>query len=207
MIKNIIFDMDGVIIDSAKQITMFYADLMKLSGFPKPSKKLLIEAYKLTYRESLEKMLPVKNKEILEKVSKFGSEIYPKYEKYLKLTKNCKETLEELSKKFKLSIVTGRSDFSTIHVLEKFEIKKFFDTIVTYECYKKPKPDPEPILVALGKLNSKPEESIYVGDSDIDAIAAKAARVKAIIYSNKKVPNADFYIDSLNEIELIASNS
>lgn len=203
MIKNIIFDMDGVILDSFKSNCMFNSDVMKLGGFPKPSSKQLKIAHTLSFRQVIKLFLPNEDEKTYEKMFKIGTEIYPKYIKYIKLMKDCKKTLIELSEKFRLAIVTGRRMYSVKLIFEKFDIKNFFDVVVTYDIYNKPKPDPEPLLVALKKLKSKPEESLYIGDGEVDVQAAKAAGIKVIIISNREVSGADFYIDSLTEIKSI----
>ena len=59
-------------------------------------------------------------------------------------------------------------------------LEHFFDVIVASDDTERHKPDPEPILYALGQLNAEPREAAYVGDSPFDIRAAKAAGVHAV---------------------------
>ena len=62
---------------------------------------------------------------------------------------------------------------------------KYFDVIVTFEDYSKPKPDPEPIFVAMKKLGSRPEETVYIGDAMADMKAANSAGVRFMAYKSR----------------------
>ncbi len=87
--------------------------------------------------------------------------------------------LKELD--FKLGIITGKiMFFAEKHLREAgFDIK-WFDAISTVETTKKHKPDPEPLLYVMDKLNVKPEETLYVGDAISDYECAKNAKVEYI---------------------------
>jgi HAD superfamily hydrolase (TIGR01548 family) len=90
-----------------------------------------------------------------------------------------KPQLENLHKKHRLGIVTGRPKEETVYVLRKFGVETLFDVVVTMEDYppQKAKPDPLPIKLALEKLGV--QEAVYVGDSVDDISAAKGAGVRA----------------------------
>ena len=59
-------------------------------------------------------------------------------------------------------------------------LRDCFDVVVAYEDTERHKPDPEPVLAALEKLQATPAEAAYVGDSPFDVRAAKAAGVFAV---------------------------
>ena len=85
-------------------------------------------------------------------------------------------------------------------MLSHLGIEKFFDVLMTAEKYSKPKPNPEPLLLALKKLNLKPDQVVYIGDTQIDADAAKAAGITFIHYGKKNVNGYDHHIDYFNEL-------
>ena len=66
---------------------------------------------------------------------------------------------------------------STMITLNKLDLTKFFDWVITGDDVKNPKPDPEAILLALDRLSLGPDRAIFVGDSTADIAAAKAAKV------------------------------
>jgi phosphoglycolate phosphatase-like HAD superfamily hydrolase len=64
--------------------------------------------------------------------------------------------------------------------LKAHRIEKYFDLILAKEDQPKPKPSPEGVIKAMQHFSAKPEESIFIGDSAVDIISAKLARVPCI---------------------------
>jgi len=87
------------------------------------------------------------------------------------------ETLKELGAK--VGLVTNTSAKAVNTVFENHGLKSCFDVVVTRENVKRLKPDPEGILLAAKKLGAT--NCFMVGDLVLDVLAAKGARVKAII--------------------------
>jgi HAD superfamily hydrolase (TIGR01548 family) len=83
--------------------------------------------------------------------------------------------LRRLRARARLALFTGRTRRELNHTLDGLKMRGFFDRIVTAEDVKKGKPDPEGLLVAMGK--TKPSRGIYVGDNVDDAKAARAGQV------------------------------
>jgi len=97
------------------------------------------------------------------------------------------ETLQELRDQgHLLGIVTGRPRAEAHWALDRFGWRKFFSLLVPREKQDdRTKPDPFPLLYALGILNAaglsiQPQESVYIGDSVDDMTAARAANMHAI---------------------------
>ena len=67
--------------------------------------------------------------------------------------------------------------------LEKYEIKDYFDTVLTADDTTRHKPDPQPINITLEKLGSVPENAIMLGDTIFDLLCAKNAGVKSVLVS------------------------
>jgi pyrophosphatase PpaX len=89
------------------------------------------------------------------------------------------ETIETLKKKgYKLAIVTTKREDVAFKGLRLMKLDSFFDVMIAYDHVKKVKPDPEPIFLALEKLDSKPEETLMVGDNFHDVLAGKNAGTK-----------------------------
>jgi pyrophosphatase PpaX len=81
----------------------------------------------------------------------------------------------------RLGIVTAKRHRTVALALDRFpELRDHFDVVVGYEDTQRHKPDPEPVLVALERLDASPAEAAYVGDSPFDIRAAKAAGVHAV---------------------------
>lgn len=88
---------------------------------------------------------------------------------------------------FLLGIVTSKTDYVVFDNLEELKIGSYFDIVVTHQDTDIHKPNPEPILLALEKLNVKNEEAIYVGDHENDISAGNNANVKTglMAYSHR----------------------
>ncbi|MDD2494091.1 MAG: HAD-IA family hydrolase, partial [Tissierellia bacterium] len=167
MISTVLFDFDGtlantnqLIINSFKHIySAFRGDecdeeyIMSTFGEPllttmnRDFGKYNIEDVLACYREY--------------QVDRFNSEVT--------LYDNVPEILDYLKKrKIKLGIVTSRLKNSTVTAIKNFNIDKYFDVVITADDTEKHKPHKEPLMMALNVLNSKPEETYYVGDSKFD---------------------------------------
>ena len=199
MIKVVLFDVDGVLIDSVEANWKFHNFLNKKFG----GRELSLEEYEekffsKTMRENTKECCPSLTETELEEACKYGVQMYPSFHKYIKMKPHVVEILEALNKKFRLGIVTGRVE--TI-ILKDLNIEKYFEHQVTIKDYKNSKPHPEPLLMALKKFSVKPEEAIYIGDQWNDAEAAKNAGLKSIIYG--KATKGDYNIEDLLEIPTV----
>lgn len=122
-----------------------------------------------------------------------------------------KKILQNLYRKYRLGIVTGRPKDEAFYVLQENGILEFFDVIITMQDYPedKAKPNPFSINLALEKLGRK--NAIYIGDSIDDMKAAQNAKIKAIgvmppnISSDrlKQLMNANGAMNILNDITQI----
>lgn len=82
----------------------------------------------------------------------------------------------------RLGIVTSAGRNIVTGVLERTDILKFFSTLVTADDITHFKPHPEPLYLALEQLGSTVEESLMVGDSQADMLAAKAAGMDMALF-------------------------
>jgi pyrophosphatase PpaX len=79
--------------------------------------------------------------------------------------------------------------------LARLGIEHLLDLVLTLEDVVRPKPDPEVIVRALGRLGARPREALFIGDSDKDILAARAAGVDMALYLPEH--NRAFYDDRL----------
>lgn len=88
------------------------------------------------------------------------------------------ELLESLSKKYKMAVVTGRPRKDCNIFLNRFNLHKYFQSVVCMEDTPKPKPDAGPCLKALQELSAK--KAIMIGDTPDDIVSANLAKIGAI---------------------------
>jgi len=81
----------------------------------------------------------------------------------------------------KMAVVTNKSTVFTLPLLQQFNLTQYFGAIVCGDTLPVRKPDPAMIHYACGLLGAKPEESLMIGDSINDALAARAAGVPVLL--------------------------
>lgn len=89
-----------------------------------------------------------------------------------------------------LGIVTGRPKKEAEYTLHKNKIKELFDVVVAMEDTQRGKPFPDPILKAIDLLNI--QNTVYIGDSPSDVLAAEAAKIPSIYIGNQNIGTIRF---------------
>ncbi|MBS3112851.1 HAD-IA family hydrolase [Candidatus Woesearchaeota archaeon] len=196
MIKIVIFDFDGVIVNSTKHNIDFANQMLKHFGKPELSRGDEKDAYTMTSREFYNKYLY--DVGIIRSLF-FMKRLFKKTLNEFKATKHLNKLLKILKKKYKLAIVTNRAG-ETYEILEYLGLRDNFDLILTVEHIKKPKPSPEGIKKVLKYFTFKPSEAVYIGDTSFDSLAAKRAGVISIILKNRK-DGGDYKIKDLFDIK------
>ena len=181
--KCLLFDMDGTIADTDEMIRLSYEDMYARYGHG--HKKSWDEVMYFSgppLRETLVKEFPDVPLDELLKV--FAEISDPYYDSTVKIFPHEIETLEYLFKKgYKMGVVTNKATYKAQYVLEMLGIDKYFDVLIGREDVVKGKPSGEGILTAMNRLGFNKEETLYIGDNDIDYFTALDALVDAMIVS------------------------
>lgn len=90
------------------------------------------------------------------------------------------EMLKQLHGRYPLAIVSARDEMGTMRFLEKFDLVRYFDAIVTGLSAKYTKPYPDPVLLAAQKMNVPPENCLMIGDTTVDIRAGKSAGAQTL---------------------------
>ncbi|WP_056933643.1 HAD family hydrolase [Thermococcus barophilus] len=126
----------------------------------------------------------------------------------VKIFPDVPQALSELrTMELKLAAVSNASQECTEFVLDLFGLRKHFDVVYgkDYSNLDGAKPSPYLIEKALKALSASPNEALVVGDSRLDILAGKRARVKTVnVIRFERVEGADYYVKSLWElVELV----
>lgn len=209
MKKYILFDNDGVLVHT--EPLYFKANIKALKEYFdvelefKEYMKIMSEGTTV-WQKALDKGFSLNEIEI----ARNKRNIY--YQEYLKseniLITGVKEVLNELSKNYKMGIVTTsrRVDFEIIH--KDLGIVDFMDFVLCEEDYNHAKPHPEPYLTGLKIFGAKKDETIVVEDSTRGLTAAFKAGIECVIVKNEFTITQDFskasyFIDTLSELKTI----
>lgn len=183
--KTVIYDCDGVILDSIESNYIFYNRIMNGLGRPpidrfcQTSERVLHTYSYLDVMEHFFANDPQKAEAIA-----IGKTIrYKELMPYMRREDELVETLTALKGHVDLAVCTNRAS-SMEMIIEDFGLEGFFGCIMTAGKVTHPKPHPEPLLKVLEHYAITPQEALFVGDSEVDMQAAAAAGVPFIAYKS-----------------------
>lgn len=201
-----IFDLDGVIVDTAKYHYLAWkklADELEID-FTHEHNELLKGVSRI---RSLEIILELGKKEI--STSDFERFLIQKNEDYLKYIDkmDASEILPDVLEKLKFiksihgKIVLGSASKNAKPILEKVGLINYFDAIVDGNDVSKAKPDPEVFLIGAQKVNSNPLECVVFEDAVAGIQAANVAGMLSIGIGSKETLNeADYVFTDFTQI-------
>jgi len=199
-IQAVVFDCDGVLFDTEAANRIYYGRLLQNFGQPVLTEEQFAFVHMHTVAEAIEYLFP--DEKIRDAVHDFRKRIdYQEYLIYLDIEPHLVSLLEKLRPQTKTAIATNRSD-SMNRLLAEFNLDGYFDLVVTSSDVERPKPHPEGLLKILSYFKLAPHQTIYVGDSKLDELAAEAARIPLVAYRNRDLAS-DHHIDTLKDLEEI----
>lgn len=203
MIKAILFDVDGVLVDSREAVYKFRKRLFEKAGHADIDEKHIKEGFHLPLKAVIDKALRSKgisDQEEIDRVYNLSFDPSIREGQDFKFPKELESTLKDLHSEFKLGIITSRIRLGLDEIFEIMPIEKYFDVIISLDDVENHKPHPEPLEKALRKLGIKANEAVYIGDSDTDILAAHAAGMPSIHLSDIKHELAHHHIKDFFEI-------
>lgn len=206
--KAVIFDLDGVIVDTAKFHFKAWKKLANDLGFDFTEEQN--EQLKGVSRvESLKKILKWGNMELTE--DEFNRQMALKNENYLsyvdqmednEILPGVSKVLNYLNEK-NIPYALGSASKNARTILHKINIYEDFDAIVDGTDVSKAKPDPEVFFIAAERLNVKPEECIVFEDSVAGIQAANNGKMLSIGIGDKTtLKEADYVFADFTEIDI-----
>lgn len=181
--KAIIFDLDGLVIDSEPLWAIADTRLLGKRGFT-PTKELFIKRMGTSFKRSMDVYKEEFGiKESTESLVKERLKIFlGLLEKKIKPMEGLYQLLEQLSySKIKLAIATS-GHFKKIikdKILKRLKIEKYFKVVITGESVKNLKPAPDIFLFAAKKLKIDPADCLVLEDAPNGIEAARRAGMKS----------------------------
>jgi len=204
--KAVIFDMDGVIVDSMPYHFLAWYEALRpygvrVSCFDVYAKEG--ERWSKSLRDFLKKEGIAPSRKLLSEIFIFRQKIFKKYFKRF-IFKDAERVLCALKKRgYLLSLVTGTPDYEVKRILPN-KLYRIFNSIIAGNNVKKGKPHPEPYLKAAKMLKVNPSECVVIENAPYGIESAKRARMLCIAVSTSLpaefLNNADFIVDKLGKI-------
>lgn len=215
MIDTIIFDLDGVLIDSKDIHFKALNDAIRKCGI----------RYQITYQDHINNYdgLPTKvklkilneagiisqkkNKQIQLHKNKYAT---IEFKKKIKYSKEIYEMFKILSENFKIGIATNAVQATLDLSIKNLKIKKFVKSAISTKQVMNPKPHPEIYLRSILNLNSNPKNTLIIEDSHFGRLAAKDSGAHLMPIKNlsevtyKKITN---FISNLDKPSSISINT
>jgi len=195
-LKAIIFDLDGTLINSAipfkkmkSRIIKYLEDIGVTPGLLN-EEMLNFEITHLAVNDLRSKGFSQQYiKKALDEVSNIMNEVEIESSDDASLIPNVPETLKALKNRgLKLGLMTRSCREYAEKILEKFDLRKFFDVIIARDDVENPKPDPSHAIKLLGFLNVNAEETLFIGDHWSDAECAKRSGLKFVLFKREGSP-------------------
>lgn len=207
-LKGFIFDLDGVITDTAEYHYLGWKKLAEEEGmeFDREFNEKFrgvsrMECLDLLLEANDRKVTPEERKELAERKNNYYRESLKNISQD-NLLEGIEEILNSLKERgYKLAIASASKNTSI--VVKKLDIKDMFDTISDGHSVKNSKPAPDLFLHTAEKLNLKPKKCVVFEDAAAGIDAALAANMTAVgIGPKKRVGHAHYRFDSVQDIEL-----
>ena len=203
--KAIIFDMDGVLVDSMPYHAEAWIQAFATAGIEVEKREIYelegsnhMQTVDIIFRRS--GRIPT-NKDA-EELSKKKIDIFNKIE-HVRPFDGIKELLDELAPKYSLAVVSG-SNHNTVHELMDTFFPGAFKVIIDGDDVKKSKPDPEPYLMAVEKLHVQKEECVVIENAPLGIRSAKSAGLRCIAVvaylGRESLNEADMIVESHREL-------
>ncbi|MCK5833536.1 HAD-IA family hydrolase [bacterium] len=204
MIKAVLWDLDGTILDTTELILLSYRhafatvisreieDKESLSNFGEPLISVMTR-YSPKHAEAL--------------MNAYRDHNHKHHDNYIEPFAGIIDALANIKRRgFKQAIVTSKTEWLSRRGLKLFELLGYFDEIVGFESTEEHKPLPAPALETIRRMKVLPSDVLFVGDSLADCLCAEKAGIKFVFVKWGPNPDAlgekipDYSIDDPRDI-------
>lgn len=207
MIKAVIFDMDGLMIDSERVTYEGYViECGKLGvsidrEFYKKLLGLPVAAIWQTFRDQYGQSFP--SEQVMDRVHQYMEDLFE--QEGVPVKEGLFDLLSYLKDhNYKTVVATSSTRDRVDRILSRTGLDRFFDASICGNEVEHGKPDPDIFLKACGKADVSPTEALVLEDSEMGILAAYSAKIPVICVPDMKYPGKEFeektaaIVDSLN---------
>lgn len=204
--KLIIFDFDGVLVDTEyttfdyyRKVLPSYGIYLKEEDFKYKIGRKSIDFFKDVLKDKFDL-------EFVESLTNQKREAFAQdVKKYLKPIEGAFELLEACKKKGLQMAIGSQNEKPVIQkALDEFNIRKYFQITTSLQDLKNKKPHPEAFLMVANYVRVLPSESVVIEDAPVGILAAKLGGFKSIgitsSFSKEELKGADLIINSMKQL-------
>lgn len=196
-----LFDLDGVLVDSFDAWFHQFQDVLRHFGFEPISEEVFRRHWGRSTEDDVNTFMPGI---AVDAVRQYFHDHYDEYMPYLMITPHAHEVLKELKNLgLQLGCVTNSHRRIVQHILAYLRMGELFDAVITADDVKRPKPAPDMIVQICRRLNVMPQHAVFIGDTDTDSRAGLAAGCRVIGY---RFGNGERVMD-LTELPVLVKKS
>lgn len=203
MIKGVIFDLDGTLIDSNAFLGESWILTFKKLGYDITYTFYLKELRGLSAKDIIKKVTGIEEEKKVKDIIVLRREIFLNFINKIKVFPEVPSVLDTLSSMgIKMAIASSLAS-DLMEIVRKNVGLNQIDVWISSDIVKLGKPHPDIFIEAMKRINVDRKECIIVGDSKNDIIPAKKLHVKAVlvnrIVTDEEV-EADYKIDNLTKL-------
>lgn len=175
-ITTILFDFDGTLLDTNELIIQTFEHVLNKHFPGQYSREDILPFLGPTLVDTFSKVDEDNAEQLIEEYRAWN---YAHHDRLAVEFDGVSQTLRTLKEQgFKLAIVSTKRNTMVHKGIELLEVGNIFDTVIGLDDVQHAKPDPEPINLALQRLNATKEEAIMIGDNYHDIEGGQNAGVK-----------------------------
>lgn len=195
--KLVVYDCDGVILDSKGANMAFYNHILERFGMPPLHGEQLEFVHTSTAQGAVEYLF--RSTPFVEEARAYLEVVdNTPFIPLLRLEPHIRTTLMRLRTTCRTAIATNRGMSMTL-IIKEHRLGDLFDLVVTCLDVHHPKPHPECLFTILGHFRLLPNEALYIGDSEVDRLVSEGAEVPFASYRNKNL-KARYYLDDHRDV-------
>lgn len=186
-IRGVIFDLDGTLVDSLQAIRTAFVHTLDTLDLDVDVEKSFSEMMNWPLTVGMEKIFP--GTDLNEAVKVFRTKYYSIYKDMTPIKQGIPEILTYLSGSgVRLTVATNKHAPYARELLEHLGIDGFFEAVIGVGDVPNPKPASDMVDAALAKMGTTRDDTILVGDSQVDIETAKNSRIDVYVVSDSFDP-------------------
>jgi pyrophosphatase PpaX len=177
---TVLFDLDGTLIDSVELILSSARHAFEKVGDIYPSDAEWLTGLGIPL-STIFRRYAASEEQVQRLIGAYREYQMANHDRLVRCYGGTVETLRSLRERgHAIGVVTSKSDAMALRGLALVGAACLVDTVVGIQSSARHKPHPEPVEVALARLDSRPDEAVFVGDSVHDMEAGRAAGVATV---------------------------